>query len=58
MLCFDEARLPTDWEYQLADFGTQIASIAFERDRNRGLEQFESTFFGSKLSLGLLVCTP
>ncbi|MEH1940842.1 MAG: PAS domain-containing protein [Nostoc sp.] len=24
---------PTDWEYQLADFGTQIASIVFERDR-------------------------
>ncbi len=24
----------------------------------RGLEQFESTFFGWKLALGLLVCTP
>ncbi|OWY68855.1 hypothetical protein B7486_24370 [cyanobacterium TDX16] len=33
MLCFDEARMPTDWEYQLAEFGTQVASIAFERDR-------------------------
>jgi PAS domain S-box-containing protein len=32
MLCFDQARMPTDWEYQLAEFGTQIASIAFERD--------------------------
>ncbi|MEP1060990.1 MULTISPECIES: ATP-binding protein [Cyanophyceae] len=32
LLCFSEARTPTDWEYQLAAFGTQIASIAFERD--------------------------
>ncbi|MDZ7950720.1 ATP-binding protein [Nostoc sp. DedQUE09] len=34
MLCFDEARMPTDWEYQLAEFGTHIASIVFERDRS------------------------
>ncbi|MFN6562179.1 MAG: PAS domain S-box protein [Nostoc sp. ChiSLP01] len=34
MLCFDEARMPSDWEYQLADFGTQITSIIFERDRS------------------------
>jgi PAS domain S-box-containing protein len=34
MLCFDEARMPTDWEYRLADFGTQIASIVLERDRS------------------------
>jgi PAS domain S-box-containing protein len=34
MLCFSEARTPTNWEYQLAEFGTQIASIAFERDRS------------------------
>lgn len=34
MLCFDEARHPTEWEHQLADFGTQIASIVFERDRS------------------------
>ncbi|MEP1079149.1 ATP-binding protein [Leptolyngbya sp. PL-A3] len=33
MLCFDKARHPTAWEHQLADFGTQIASIVFERDR-------------------------
>ncbi len=33
MLCFDEARMPTDWEYQLAEFGAQVASIGFERDR-------------------------
>ncbi|MCL1475294.1 PAS domain S-box protein [Argonema antarcticum] len=34
MLCFNEARMPTDWEYQLADFGTQVASIVFDRDRS------------------------
>ncbi|RCJ25783.1 hypothetical protein A6S26_15755 [Nostoc sp. ATCC 43529] len=34
MLCFDQARMPSDWELQLADFGTQVASIVFERDRS------------------------
>ncbi|MEG5037763.1 MULTISPECIES: PAS domain S-box protein [unclassified Microcoleus] len=34
MLCFSETRRPTDWEYKLAEFGTQVASIAFERDRS------------------------
>lgn len=34
MLCFDEARMPTDWEYQLSSFGTHLASIVFERDRS------------------------
>jgi PAS domain S-box-containing protein len=34
MLCFDTAREPTAWECQLADFGTRIASIVFERDRS------------------------
>jgi PAS domain S-box-containing protein len=34
MLCFDTAREPTAWECQLADFGTHIASIVFERDRS------------------------
>jgi PAS domain S-box-containing protein len=33
MLCFDQPRMPTSWEYQLAEFGTQIASIAFEHER-------------------------
>ncbi|MGG6265953.1 PAS domain S-box protein [Leptolyngbya sp. AN03gr2] len=33
MLCFDRPRTPTEWEYQLAAFGTQVASIVFERDR-------------------------
>jgi PAS domain S-box-containing protein len=34
MLCFNEARLPTDWEYKLGEFGTKIASIAIERLRS------------------------
>ncbi|MEG4573588.1 PAS domain S-box protein [Microcoleus sp. N3A4] len=34
MLCFGEARMPTDWEYRLAEFGAQIASIVLERDRS------------------------
>ncbi|MEG4418424.1 PAS domain S-box protein [Microcoleus sp. LAD1_D5] len=34
MLCFSEARMPTDWEHKLAEFGTQVASIALERDRS------------------------
>lgn len=34
MLCFDEARLPTKWEYRLGEFGTKIASIAIERLRS------------------------
>ncbi|AFY94903.1 ATP-binding protein [Chamaesiphon minutus] len=33
MLCFDRSRLPTEWEYQLAEFGTNIASIVFDRER-------------------------
>jgi PAS domain S-box-containing protein len=34
MLCFDRLREPTAWECQLADFGTHIARIVFERDRS------------------------
>jgi PAS domain S-box-containing protein len=34
MLCFNEARLPTNWEYRLGEFGTKIASIAIERLRS------------------------
>ncbi|MFN6462303.1 MAG: response regulator [Nostoc sp. DedVER02] len=42
MLCFDEARMPTDWERQLANFGTKVASIVFERDRsNQALQESE-----------------
>ncbi|NHC36791.1 PAS domain S-box protein [Scytonema millei] len=45
MLCFDRSRMPTDWEYQLAEFGTQVASIAFERDRaSLALRQNEARF--------------
>lgn len=32
LLCFNAAQIPTDWEHQLA-FGSQVASIVFERDR-------------------------
>ncbi|MEG4943377.1 PAS domain S-box protein [Microcoleus sp. F4-D5] len=42
MLCFSEAQRPTDWEYQLAEFGTQVASIALDRDRSfQALRQSE-----------------
>ncbi|HEY9697616.1 MAG TPA: PAS domain S-box protein [Trichocoleus sp.] len=42
MLCFDEPRMPNDWEYQIATFGAQIASIMLERDRaNVALQQSE-----------------
>ncbi len=41
MLCFGAARLPTDWEYRLADFGVHIASIVCERER-KSLELRES----------------
>ncbi|WP_051469973.1 PAS domain S-box protein [Fischerella sp. PCC 9605] len=45
MLCFDQARMPTDWEYQLADFATQVASIVFERDRsNFALRESEAKY--------------
>ncbi|WP_219907612.1 PAS domain-containing protein [Aphanothece hegewaldii] len=45
MLCFDEARMPTEWEYELAEFGSQVASIAFERDRSlHALRESEEQF--------------
>ena len=45
MLCLGEARMPTDWEYRLADFGTQIASIVLERDRsNLALRESEAKY--------------
>lgn len=59
MLCFEEARMPTDWEYQLANFGTQIASIAFDRDRsNLALQESETkyrTLFES-IDRGFCIC--
>ena len=33
LLCFDRPRLPTEWEDRLVEFGTNIASIVFDRDR-------------------------
>ncbi len=49
MLCFNEARLPTDWEYQLGEFGTKIASITIERKRS--IEQLSES--EERLSLAL-----
>ncbi len=45
MLCFNEARLPTDWEDRLGKFGTKIASIAIERLRSiENIEQSNARF--------------
>ncbi|MDZ8183382.1 MAG: PAS domain S-box protein [Nostoc sp. ChiSLP02] len=59
MLCFDRSRTPTDWEYQLADFGTQVASIVFERDRSHlALQKSEAeyrTLFES-IDEGFCIC--
>jgi PAS domain S-box-containing protein len=59
MLCFDKARMPTDWEYQLADFSTQVASIVFERERTslarRESEQRYRTLFES-IDEGFCIC--
>jgi PAS domain S-box-containing protein len=59
MLCFDRPRMPTEWEYQLAEFGTRIASIVFERDRVslalRASEAKYRTLFES-LDAGICIC--
>lgn len=59
MLCFDQPRQPTPWEYQLADFGTQVARIALERDRAtlalRRSEHRYRTLFES-MDQGFCVC--
>jgi PAS domain S-box-containing protein len=34
ILCFNEARPPTDWEYRLSEFGAKIASITIDRKRS------------------------
>lgn len=45
MLCFNEARQPSNWEYQLANFGTHVASLVFERDRSSlALRESEARF--------------
>ncbi|MFQ4144022.1 PAS domain S-box protein [Chlorogloeopsis sp. ULAP02] len=59
MLCFDQARLPTEWEHQLSEFGTKVASIAFERDRSnlvlRDSEAKYRTLFES-IDEGFCIC--
>jgi PAS domain S-box-containing protein len=59
MLCFDRPRLPTEWEYQLAEFGTNIASIVFDRERaSLALQTSEAkyrTLFES-MDEGLCLC--
>ncbi|WNN87680.1 PAS domain S-box protein [Gloeocapsopsis dulcis] len=59
MLCFSEARMPTDWEYQLAEFGTRIANIVFERERSslalRESEAEYRTLFES-IDEGFCIC--
>lgn len=52
MLCFNEARLPTDWEYNLGKFGTKIASMAIERNRSiERLEQSNARFESAMLAV-------
>ncbi len=59
MLCFDRSRVPTEWEYQLAEFGTNIASIVFERElTSLALQASEAkyrTLFES-MDEGLCIC--
>jgi PAS domain S-box-containing protein len=68
MLCFDEARLPTDWEYNLGKFGTKIASITIERLRsienlregeerlNLALAAADMATWDADLSTGQTIC--
>jgi PAS domain S-box-containing protein len=44
-LCFDRPRLPSEWEYRLVEFGTNIASIVFDRDlANLALQTSEAKY--------------
>ena len=59
MLCLEEAREPTDWELQIAEFGAQYVSISIERDRTTSaLRQSEAkyrTLFDS-IDEGFCIC--
>ena len=59
MMCLEEAREPTDWEIQIAEFGAQYVSIAVERDRTTSaLSQSEAkyrTLFNS-MDEGFCIC--
>ncbi len=66
MLCFSEARSPTDWEYKLGEFGTKIASITIERKRaeeeldrsqllvQRQLSEIEAIYQTAPIGLAIL----
>lgn len=42
MMCFNEAREPSEWEHRIARFGAHIASIVIERERSiRDIRQRE-----------------
>ncbi|MEX0609696.1 MAG: PAS domain S-box protein [Balneolaceae bacterium] len=45
MMCFSEPREPTKWELRISDFGSHIASIALERDReNKAILKSEDRY--------------
>jgi PAS domain S-box-containing protein len=45
MLCFGEARQPSEWERRTAAFGVRIAGVAIERDRaGQALRESEARF--------------
>jgi PAS domain S-box-containing protein len=59
LLCFDRPRLPTEWEYQLAKFGTNIASIVFDRERaSLALQTSETKYrkLFESMDEGLCIC--
>jgi PAS domain S-box-containing protein len=59
LLCFDRPRLPTEWEYRLVEFGTNIASIVFDRDRaNLALRTSEAKYrvLFESMDEGLCIC--
>jgi PAS domain S-box-containing protein len=56
MLCFNQARQPTEWEYELAQFGAQVASIVFERtqtEENLRLNRDRLAFVLQATGIGL-----
>ncbi|MBW3549305.1 MAG: PAS domain-containing protein, partial [Proteobacteria bacterium] len=59
MLCFQEAREPSEWERRIAEFGAHIAAIAIERDRGaqalrRRTDQFATLLEQAPLGMYLM----